>query len=88
MGDNIWNMCGHGSRILSGFQVFVFLLTAASANAQGVITTVAGTTWTFPPSPLPAVNAPLGQTTGIAVDAKGNVYIADGGNKHGHASGA
>src|SRR5712691_1909353 len=67
-------------RILSMLPFIAFILTAATANPQGVITTVAGTNWTFPASPLPAVNAPLGPTTGVAVDAKGNVYIADAGN--------
>jgi hypothetical protein len=67
-------------RILSTVPIVAFLLTAATANPQGVITTVAGTTWTFPATPLPAVNAPLGSTAGVAVDARGNVYIADTGN--------
>src|SRR5712692_4589120 len=67
-------------RILSVLPLIAFLLTAATANPQGVITTVAGTDWTFPPTPLLAVNAPLGQTSGAAVDAKGNVYFADQGN--------
>ena len=52
---------------------------AAGLPAQ-VITTVAGTNWTFPASPLPAVNAPLGQAYGVAVDTQGNVYVADAGN--------
>jgi sugar lactone lactonase YvrE len=45
-----------------------------------VITTVAGTDWTFPTSRLLAVNAPLGNVQGIAVDARGNIYVADAGN--------
>jgi DNA-binding beta-propeller fold protein YncE len=47
-------------------------------SAAQVITTVAGTNFTFPHQPLPAVNAPL--STGLnsaALDAAGNVYVAD-----------
>src|SRR5277367_3398399 len=52
---------------------------AAPAFTQ-VITTIVGTTFTFPSSPLPALSAPLGQTSGVAVDSNGNVYVADSGN--------
>jgi len=58
----------------------MLLLPTASGFAQGIITTVAGTAWTFPATPLPAMNAPLGFTQGIAVDGKGNVLVADFGN--------
>jgi uncharacterized protein (TIGR03437 family) len=47
---------------------------------QQVITTIAGTNFTFPGTPLPAVNAPLGSISGVAVDANGNVYVADPSN--------
>src|ERR1700733_6463420 len=64
-------------------KLFVFLLAclvgAHCASAQ-VITTVAGTDFTFPNSPLPALNAPLGAVTGVAVDANGDVYAADPSN--------
>jgi hypothetical protein len=48
-------------------------LTAAlyCAHAQ-VITTVAGTDFTFPPTPLAAMNAPTGIISGVAIDASGN----------------
>ena len=42
-----------------------------------VITTVAGTDFTFPNSPLPALNAPLGNPISVAIDSKGDLYIAD-----------
>ncbi len=59
-----------------------FLLLAIGASAvvptfAQVITTVAGTTFTFPSSPLPALNAPFGLIIGVAVDGNGSVYVAD-----------
>jgi uncharacterized protein (TIGR03437 family) len=48
--------------------------------SQGIITTAVGTGWSFPPPPLPAVNAPLGTTEGVALDQSGNLYIADSDN--------
>jgi uncharacterized protein (TIGR03437 family) len=61
-------------RIASGV-----VLSAVSMWAQ-VITTVAGTDWSFPVSSLPALSAPLGNVQGIALDAKGNIYVADNSN--------
>src|SRR5579862_4234209 len=58
------------------FFVLGFILWAGLVQAQ-VITTVVGTDWSFPRTPLPAVNAPLGFSLGVAVDAVGNVYVAD-----------
>src|SRR5215472_4261747 len=43
-----------------------------------VTTTVAGTNFTFPNTPIPALNAPTGYLYGVAVDSAGNVYMADG----------
>src|SRR5271157_2356151 len=54
-------------------------LWCAGVSAQ-VITTVAGTDFYFPSTPLPAVNAPLGTTQAVAVDAQGNAYAADSSN--------
>ena len=59
--------------------VLGFMVWACVADAQ-VITTVVGTDWTFPPTPLPAINAPLGNTEAVALDTTGNVYVADQGN--------
>ncbi len=54
-------------------------LWCAGLPAQ-IITTVAGTDFVFPSTPLPALNAPLGNIPGVAVDAQGNVYAADSEN--------
>ena len=45
-----------------------------------LINTVAGSTWLFPASSLPALSAPLGTVSSVAVDARGNVFAADPGN--------
>src|ERR1035437_3826253 len=61
--------------------VWVFALGMCAAPLYGqVINTVAGTNWFFPTSSVQALNAPLGTTSGVAVDAQGNVYAADSGN--------
>ena len=49
-------------------------------GAAQVITTVAGTAFTFPSPPLAALSAPLGKISGVRVDAQGNVYTADSQN--------
>ena len=55
-----------------------FVVTAfCYAQAQQVITTVAGTEFTFPTSPLPALSAPYGNIQGVAVNGSGNVYVSD-----------
>jgi hypothetical protein len=51
-------------------------LGAACAWGQ-IITTIAGTDWSYPANPLPAVSAPLAKLEGLASDVYGNVYIAD-----------
>ena len=42
--------------------------------------TVAGSNWVFPANVTVALNAPLGQVSGVTVDSHGNVYLADLGN--------
>src|SRR5260370_5713828 len=53
-------------------------LTASLAWGQRIITTVAGTDFTFPATPIAAKDAPLGSVSGdLVVDTRGNVYFAD-----------
>jgi hypothetical protein len=52
------------------------LFSLGYARTQ-VITTVAGTDWSFPMSSLQAADAPLGNVRAVATDAKGNVYLID-----------
>jgi uncharacterized protein (TIGR03437 family) len=47
------------------------------AQAQSVITTVAGTDFTFPNTPIPGTNAPTGNIFGVVADPNGNVFISD-----------
>src|SRR5258708_29142595 len=65
---------------MSGTILRIWFANAVCASAQ-VITTIAGTNFSFPNAPLPALNAPLGEIDGVAVDIKGNVYLKDAENK-------
>jgi sugar lactone lactonase YvrE len=54
------------------------LLFASGANAQGIITTVAGNgTAGFSGDSSPATSASLANPSGVAVDSAGNLFIAD-----------
>jgi len=54
----------------------LFTLAAASAGAQ-VISTYAGTEYTFPQTTLTATQAPIGNISGVLIDRQGNAYISD-----------
>ena len=54
----------------------ILISTFFYAQAQ-VITTVAGTDFAFPATPLAAVNAPAGTIGNVAVDASGNLYFTE-----------
>ena len=56
-----------------------FTISAPGTGFAGqVITTVAGGGWrAFPASDIPATSAPLGTPWSPALDAQGNVYVAD-----------
>lgn len=60
--------------------VFAGCILTSICSGQSIITTVAGSDFLFPLTPLPALKAPLGNLGGIAVDASRNVYLADSGN--------
>jgi trimeric autotransporter adhesin len=62
---------------LMNMRLSVVLLVCHAAAAQ-IITTVAGTSYTFPSGSIPAVNAPLGVVAGAVVDTAGNVFVSDG----------
>src|SRR5581483_4807712 len=53
-----------------------FFLAFANSIAAQVITTAAGTDFSFPETPLPALSAPI-RPYGVVPDNKGNLYIAD-----------
>jgi uncharacterized protein (TIGR03437 family) len=59
--------------------LLAWLVSGTHAVAQ-VITTIAGTSFTFPSTPLPALNAPLGSGAGLVTDSKGNVFVSDADN--------
>lgn len=51
--------------------------TVASASAQSVITTAAGTEWIFPGDGKPAASAPIGRISNVITDPQGNLIFAD-----------
>jgi sugar lactone lactonase YvrE len=61
------------------FLVLVAALAPLLCCAQGLITTVAGSTGVFPPvvNGGLAINAPLASVSGVAVDSAGNIFVAD-----------
>jgi sugar lactone lactonase YvrE len=59
--------------------IFPLLLPTLVA-AQNVVTPVTGGDWIFPAGPLPAVTAPLGAVTGLAIAPNGDLLVADGDN--------
>src|SRR5580704_18875951 len=71
---------GVGMRSTKAVRIAAGLVLSAVSMWAQVITTVAGTDWSFPVSSLPALSAPLGNVQGIALDAKGNIYVADNSN--------
>ena len=49
----------------------------AFATSAQVITSIAGTDWIFPEQTVPALRAPLGAITALALDANGNLFVCD-----------
>ncbi|MBM3768560.1 MAG: hypothetical protein FJW32_24530 [Acidobacteria bacterium] len=55
----------------------LFIPAALVLSAQSYVETVAGTAWIFPSAPGPATQAPLAAMQGVAIDAAGNLFVAD-----------
>ena len=55
----------------------LILTTSLLANAQGIITTVAGKGTKLNPDGGPASDALLGKTNGVVLDSAGNLYIGE-----------
>lgn len=68
-------------RIITIRFIFVFVLCGIFAQAQGIITTIAGG-GQFQVTGIggPATNVPLGLIQGVATDRQGNVYASDASN--------
>ncbi len=60
--------------------VTLAVLPAGTGTPGGIISTVAGTDWTFTISGGSALKTPFGDIYGIAVDSSGNLYSADANN--------
>jgi uncharacterized protein (TIGR03437 family) len=65
---------GHSLFLAFGF------LVVATASAQGVVTTFAGTDFVFPRFPVRATDAPLSWILAIVPDGQGNLFLADDNN--------
>jgi uncharacterized protein (TIGR03437 family) len=57
--------------------IATLVVCAAGSAAAQKISTIAGSNFVFPTAPVPAVQAPLGLVSAVAVDPAGNYYIAD-----------
>src|SRR6476469_6794358 len=58
--------------------LFFCLLIACCLSCNGqVISTVAGTEYTCAQNVLPALQAPIGNISGVLLDGSGNAYISD-----------
>lgn len=59
--------------------LLLIALISGQLFAQGIITTYAGTTWVYPglKTAIPAVNAPLGYITAVAVARNGDLIVSD-----------
>src|ERR1022692_1618918 len=73
------SMLRRSVRVFAGFLVVMGGICPLSAQSVpgGIIRTVAGTDWTFTIPGAQALNAPLGEAYGMALDSSGNLYVAD-----------
>jgi sugar lactone lactonase YvrE len=65
---------------VAGLSPVTFTSSGTLASAGPGIITVAGSTWSFSGAGGPATSAPLGYIWKMAMDAAGNLFVADGGN--------
>lgn len=61
----------------ASIQIDVTLIISAVGGPAGTITTVAGGGAFVFPASVTALNAPLGNVAGVAVDSNDNIYVAD-----------
>src|SRR5450755_4740557 len=66
--------------IVRGLVLLAQIFTSWTACRAQVITTIAGTDWIFPVTPISGIDAPLGPIINVAVDAAGDVFAVDRGN--------
>ncbi|HEX4136208.1 MAG TPA: hypothetical protein VHY84_16460 [Bryobacteraceae bacterium] len=52
-------------------------LSCGLASAQTIITTLAGSRFVFPSGTMPAIDAPVGDVSGVTEDQQGNIYFSD-----------
>ena len=52
-------------------------LSCSTSRAQTIITTSAGSRFTFPAGSIVATSAPVGNVGGVTEDARGNIYFSD-----------
>ncbi|MFN0106075.1 MAG: hypothetical protein ACKV2U_28795, partial [Bryobacteraceae bacterium] len=57
--------------------LYLLIPAAVALTGQSYVETVAGTGWIFPSAPGPAIQAPLAAMQGVAIDAAGNLFVAD-----------
>ena len=77
------NASGVGSASRSTLiALLLFILSLNSTYGQGLITTIAGTGYSFPSRPIPTSVAPIGGISGTALDRTGNLYICDTDNNY------
>jgi uncharacterized protein (TIGR03437 family) len=62
---------------ISRFAYSIVLFCASLAYSQRVITTIAGTDSSFSGDGKPALEAPLGNLSGLAIDRDGNIFAVD-----------
>ena len=83
-GDGRYASLNNPSAVAVGIDGAIYIADAANhrirKSVNGIVTTLAGTGSTTPFADGPGTSATFSSPQGIAVDASGNVYVADTGN--------